>query len=71
MQTFFKSQEKGKNSQFSIVYSKLIFLCKQMLEDVDENNAPCLDCQEAISESCLIRPNLECNYIYPSDFALN
>ena len=36
----------------------------------------CFDClyvhtQGSISESCLIRPNLDCNYTYQSDFEQN
>ena len=27
--------------------------------------------QESIFESCLISPNLDCKYTYPSDFAPN
>ena len=46
------------------------------MDDVNENNAPCLDfacthTQESISESCLIRLNLDFDYTYPSNFAPN
>ena len=30
-----------------------------------------LPTQESISDFCLIRPNLDCNYTYPSYFAPN
>ena len=75
MQKKIKSQEKDKNSKFSVVYSRLCFLCKQTYKrrkgkQCNMSRLP-IHTQESISESCLIRPNLDYNYTYPSDFAPN
>ena len=75
MQKKIKSQEKDKNSKFSVVYSRLCFLCKQTYKrrkgkQCNMSRLP-IHTQESISESCSIRQNLDCNYIYPNDFAPN
>ena len=47
---------------------------KKRIGDVNENNVPCFDYYthiKSISESSLIRPNLDCNYAYPIDCAQN
>ena len=65
---FFNLKKKVKTVNFLLFIPDCLICKKKRIDDVNENNAPIvyICTQESISESCLIRPNLDFNYPYPS-----